>query len=1346
MKTLLFLLPALIWGSTTLTIVGSSPTEAVLRINNSAPTGSACTVAVATDAAFSNIIPDDNTSLFTNANSTTRGGGSFMVSPSLQYYKIGQRGGAQTGLDGNRYSRALTTETAYYVRTSGCDSGGNATMSFVTPSLAFGILDNDGIPTDPNHPGEAMWPDCIGANRSVFSDPQTGARITCVTVPGDMTANANGGTNQAFNAPIDSTGTWTLTSPFTYSSTNQKKIFFPTGVNYQLKWNYDDFSNGYLDFFEVHATGTSSTGSILNACLTADGATCWTATQTSAAFSGSSTTKNFGGSNYGLTDWTWIMRIDHHMMATHVADVNFSVNPTTVTYVDGSTFKGVWGQGTPITFSGSGCSSSTFYVQASATNSDQQLTINTSTGCTGTVTATINAFGVLLWANSSASSQFSLSSVNFDYQIETEAQIDSSAVQDYTNSTGGPEISMGGSCKGYLAYHTQAWYIESTQPGCLPVYLGQPELPYTPPNFGAQTIPTTGNVCTFDPVTPLTTYCGVPGFTDLNLVKVVFTVSTSVSAPQGTIISTCGTSPCITVTSLETSATFKLMNEFPVATGCCLTAGSVSGQNSDGTFQVQYKFHSNQGFSGIEAIYNPATSTFIAARDTRDVGGGIHSVVPCHGPKGCYGQELGQMADDSPDPLGTSTPNSAGGPYYMRSTSGFTDTGSACPSQPVGNPLPAVWWPGGGSNPYNNRCSTFIVTAPVWEDPSPYSSTIQVTVTNGSANVTFPNSDFIYAHTGRPVLISGTTYNFKPIANWTSVSSGQLTGNFGGTSGTYTATVYDEPLCSQTSTTCDVSTHFALRAPVVGDAWFVGAGTGSLTNIQSCFDGVNHSPPSECGMILIVGKTCSGTTNANALCVQRSIANGDTLQCWPNPSGCAAGTVSIYMDQMMFNYPNNCCIGAGWNSAWDYINFPNGQLPYFSIDLQNQFAHNYLTSNGQFALATSPIPFSQTLWNGNTDFWWYTTRAGSAFNWFSNTWQPVNATAPFNGILGFGSPAGYGSADSAVDDHPTYPYISQQPYFFSWRNLVGDSGVPTITTTNPSGTLYKFSAAQQGCASGAACVTLWKTLPTIAGCGTRPMLDVSGGTIDGTAAHAYEYMHVVNANEGISGTVAGDLLVNCPGASMWGSFGTGSADDDGGQRIDIEIVPSGAMVSGIAQTTTIAPGYHGELNRFIGHDGSRTRWFNSFPQARSTPDGLGIISQVAAQNSNRTVINLTALPRLQFDSVNRTGFIKIPIQVNAAAAYSWAQVEWGYAEFGDPQINLFCTSRADQCESNSGYPGSGDPFNYATQTQSPTACASGCTVNIYARSAHQLWYRIRRTDASGNTLAATAVMPWGAIP
>lgn len=195
------LLPA-VAAITGVSVQGTTATQAILRFT--APDTGACTVEVSESASFAPLVHDVDALLFPGSNLDNRAESTF--SGRERVFAIGKRR-AEKALNAKWYSRALQAFTPHYYRiTCGADQ---ATGSFSTTNIVLGNTNNDPLPGDPGAAGSAAFvsdgryaypeftkwdPADPTARQETVIDPQTGALLKRITMPGDQgTANPPAG-------------------------------------------------------------------------------------------------------------------------------------------------------------------------------------------------------------------------------------------------------------------------------------------------------------------------------------------------------------------------------------------------------------------------------------------------------------------------------------------------------------------------------------------------------------------------------------------------------------------------------------------------------------------------------------------------------------------------------------------------------------------------------------------------------------------------------------------------------------------------------------------------------------------------------------------------------------------------------------------------------------------------------------------------------------------------------------------------------------------------------------------------------------------------------------------------
>jgi hypothetical protein len=87
-------------------------------------------------------------------------------------------------------------------------------------------------------------------------------------------------------------------------------------------------------------------------------------------------------------------------------------------------------------------------------------------------------------------------------------------------------------------------------------------------------------------------------------------------------------------------------------------------------------------------------------------------------------------------------------------------------------------------------------------------------------------------------------------------------------------------------------------------------------------------------------------------------------------------------------------------------------------------------------------------------------------------------------------------------------------------------------------------------------------------------------------------------------------------------------------------------------------------------------------------------------------------------------FKAVIVQIPQGPQY--AEIQFGYSRYigpnNAPQNGLFCTPRADGCNTSSA-----SLFNFESEVRTDKACISGCRFTIPAVAPNVMYYRIRRS-------------------
>jgi hypothetical protein len=329
----------------------------------------------------------------------------------------------------------------------------------------------------------------------------------------------------------------------------------------------------------------------------------------------------------------------------------------------------------------------------------------------------------------------------------------------------------------------------------------------------------------------------------------------------------------------------------------------------------------------------------------------------------------------------------------------------------------------------------------------------------------------------------------------------------------------------------------------------------------------------------------------------------------------------------------------------------------------------------------------------------------------------------------FRSPSFSGKAGTDyVQSHPGWDGVN--PWFTDMSPFApGPGGAfslwnqPGVVAAASGAPLYKIPAAN------AVIPPDKRRRAIVAWSGMYNFKDVSGGTITNSASDNFKYCSIdyAGATCGQPGEALGDLFINIPQATIDGS--TGGAYDL--NRVNV---------------TTLSQEPLAVLQYEFDHLGSHNveklgRWERRITTGFARYNGQDTYSNAKMiWNSNILLFNC-GTPNLQraadlcignmpppdtSESVTRYDFIPMPVNLSVGPAF--AEVQFGYAENGDPS-QFFCTTRQEACNTSSP---AGTPFNWEGETRTLTNCSSGCAIYVPALPEHVLYYTVRRSDDGVN--------------
>ena len=224
---------------------------------------------------------------------------------------------------------------------------------------------------------------------------------------------------------------------------------------------------------------------------------------------------------------------------------------------------------------------------------------------------------------------------------------------------------------------------------------------------------------------------------------------------------------------------------------------------------------------------------------------------------------------------------------------------------------------------------------------------------------------------------------------------------------------------------------------------------------------------------------------------------------------------------------------------------------------------------------------------------------------------------------------------------------------------------------------------------------------------------------------SYRYCYVYNAGECVAGSTAGQMYVSVP-------------HDTATQQCLVNWYAENATCISnqypygfwVAQWDSAANDPQGTRGRRLTSAFVAPGRQYNFTNAKPTPDGKWLLVQAEWLEGQRTDmfwLKLPPWPAISDDPGSNPFSSGVSISRGGAPGDSM-RVAFGYGENGSP-ASFFCTSRAEKCyaSAEATIP---NPFLFASEGESYTACAPDCTVNIPAISGRVLYYQVEWKNGS----------------
>jgi hypothetical protein len=376
----------------------------------------------------------------------------------------------------------------------------------------------------------------------------------------------------------------------------------------------------------------------------------------------------------------------------------------------------------------------------------------------------------------------------------------------------------------------------------------------------------------------------------------------------------------------------------------------------------------------------------------------------------------------------------------------------------------------------------------------------------------------------------------------------------------------------------------------------------------------------------------------------------------------------------------------------------------------------------------------------------------------ANKWSQLGpAFAGTTGITVYNELAG---------DHPSHPQETappqEQKWFLDSRPLHGPGPDVVDLATKVSGQLYKFVSTtldgdnlqHVGGPNAFLGGINRKHQPTMALCGTQPLIDVSsatqGDSIHDDASSAYQYCVARKGGECRSGSTQGDIYVNCPFVAPRanGTFGCDYERGEPSLSNDICVSNTGAYLNAVVQFGFERSDPTGALARALTKGLIRYRVLDANENVHGLPDASWLLVEGKALQGGMSEWLAAKLPPYpQEDSTVRGTFVPTPISIAAEPGPNVDNVvvQFGYAENGAPE-SFFCTSRREACVATSGSASESNPFQFGSDGADGTLasiagvpCAAGCSITIPALPQRVLYYQVVYRDSSNRVIGSPKI-------
>jgi len=356
---------------------------------------------------------------------------------------------------------------------------------------------------------------------------------------------------------------------------------------------------------------------------------------------------------------------------------------------------------------------------------------------------------------------------------------------------------------------------------------------------------------------------------------------------------------------------------------------------------------------------------------------------------------------------------------------------------------------------------------------------------------------------------------------------------------------------------------------------------------------------------------------------------------------------------------------------------------------------------------------------------------GTVDSWLSKGAEQSITPAPTFAGMG---PRTYGSTTAM---HPSYHQVNDPNWFVDSKPLNGGN-LLSDTHINVSGQLYKYTFPSWFTDSG----VHTKILPTLSFTQGKLLTDISGpGSVISTGPDMPNTTCTAFlAGECRPGSQAGDVFANIPDLQTLRCAGSDGPNPGFHDWCALDSPPSGQAVVQLGMvantvgeahdaSTVTGAGWSRVLSRGLGP----VR--NMGTLAKTTPDGNWMFFNQVVGTALGPLVMLKMPPFAKQDTLDRSTFIPVTVNVAANPQAASAVVQFGYSEQGAPG-QYYCSSRRESCVAISNSVNPANPFKYKDSEQySGVPCQSGCQITIPLAPQHVAYYQVLYLDATNHVLS-----------